>query len=221
MKPEPRPAGTSLIVVEIFRLTLEEGATLLDGLLENGVALEHECSGTLACASCRVVVREGFENLAPASEDEEDMLERAGALGTGARLACQATSRGGDLVIEVPYTEKPRVIVRGSVLPIALTERAAKHLAVQLAKRRGIAVRLAVQPAGCSGLRYRIDHADSIGGDDAVFESHGVRIAVDAGSLPHLHGTTLDLVQEGLAHRLRFDNPNARESCGCGESFAT
>lgn len=81
-------------------------------------------------------------------------------------------------------------------------------------------MRLAVQPAGCSGLRYRVDHADSIGGDDVVFESRGVRIAVDAYSLPYLQGTTLDLVPEGLARRLRFDNPNARESCGCGESFA-
>lgn len=207
--------------MESFRLTLEKDAILLDGLLKNGVALDHECGGTLACATCRVVIREGSENLTPAGEDEQDMLERAGALGTGARLACQATGRGGDLVIEVPYTEKPRVMVRGSVLPIALTERAAKHLAAQLAKRRGVAVRLAVQPAGCSGLRYRIDHADSIGGDDVVFESWDVRIAVDAGSLHYLQGTMLDLAQEGLAHRLRFDNPNARESCGCGVSFAT
>jgi len=49
----------------------------------------------------------------------------------------------------------------------------------------------------------------------------GVRIAVDPLSLPYLHGVTLDLVQEGLARRLRFDNPNARERCGCGESFST
>jgi iron-sulfur cluster assembly protein len=48
-----------------------------------------------------------------------------------------------------------------------------------------------------------------------------VRIAVDPASLPRVQGTTVDLVQEGLARRLRFDNPNARQSCGCGESFGT
>jgi iron-sulfur cluster assembly protein len=202
-----------------FRLRLVEGEILLDALLEHGIALDQDCGGTLACGACRVVVREGFESLAPASEDEQDMLERAGAA-PGARLACQATGRGRDLVIELPHTEIRRIMAGPSALPIALTERAAKHLAVQLANRGGMAVRLAVQPAGCSGLRYSVEHAESIAGDDVCFESHGIRIAVDANSLRYLQGTTLDLMQEGLARRLRFDNPNARESCGCGASFA-
>jgi iron-sulfur cluster assembly protein len=84
-----------------------------------------------------------------------------------------------------------------------------------------VAVRLAVRPSGCSGFGYRIDPTDSIREDDTVFESDGVSIAVDALSLPYLQGATVDLVQEGLARRLRFDNPNARQSCGCGESFGT
>lgn len=204
-----------------FKLTLEKGAILLDGLLKNDIALEHECGGTLACGTCRVVVREGFENLAPASEDEQDMLDRAGATGPGARLACQATGRGGDILIELPHTETPGTErARRAGAPITLTEGAAKHLVAQLAKRPGAAVRLSVRAAGCSGLRYRVDHERAIRADDVVFESRAVRIVVDAYSLPYLQGTTLDLVHEGLARRLRFDNPNARQSCGCGESFA-
>jgi iron-sulfur cluster assembly protein len=74
-------------------------------------------------------------------------------------------------------------------------------------------------PAGCSGLRYRIDPAACVNQGDRLFEAQGVRIVVDRASLPYVHGTRLDLVQEGLARRLRFDNPNARQSCGCGESF--
>lgn len=206
--------------MESFRLTLEEGAILLEGLLKNGIALEHECAGTLACGTCRIVVREGLQILAPANEDEEDMLERAGGCEPGARLACQATGRGGEVVIELPYPGKPLIMATRGMLPITLTEGAAKHLAAQLAKCAGVAVRLAVQPAGCSGLRYSIDEAHAIGADDAVFESRGVRVVVDPASLPYLHGARLDLVHEGLARRLRFDNPNARESCGCGESFA-
>jgi iron-sulfur cluster assembly protein len=69
-------------------------------------------------------------------------------------------------------------------------------------------------------LRYRLEHAESLCDDDAVFETAGVRIAVDPASLPFVEGTTLQLVEEGLSRRLRFDNPNARQTCGCGESFA-
>lgn len=206
--------------MESSRLTLENGAILLDGLLKSGVALDHECGGALACGTCLVIVREGLENLAPASEDEQDMLERAGASQPAVRLACQATGLGGELVIEVPCTDEQPIAAGGGALSIDLTERAARHLAAQLARRGGLAVRLAVQPAGCSGLRYRVDHADSIGADGLVFESYGVRIAVDAYSFTYLQGTTVDLAKEGLARRLRFDNPNVRESCGCGESFA-
>lgn len=204
-----------------FKLTLDKGANLLEGLLKHGVAVEHECGGTLACGTCRVVVREGFENLAPQSEDEQDILEKTGASEPGARLACQASGRGGDILIEVPRGETPRAepAHRGGA-PITLTEGAANHLAAQLAKLPGSAVRLSVRRAGCSGLRYRVDHECSIAVEDVVFESRGVRIVVDAYSLPYLQGTTLDLVHEGLARRLRFDNPNARESCGCGKGFA-
>ena len=56
--------------------------------------------------------------------------------------------------------------------------------------------------------------------DDVVFEAGPVRIAVDRLSLPYVQGTLVDLAQEGLARKLRFDNPNARQSCGCGESFS-
>ena len=92
----------------------------------------------------------------------------------------------------------------------------------QLAKKPGaVVVRLAVAPAGCSGFRYRVDLADTLGENDVVFRYGGLRVAVDRASLPFIQGTTVRLSSEGLARRLRFDNPNARQSCGCGESFAT
>jgi iron-sulfur cluster assembly protein len=209
---------------DAVKLPLVAGKSLLDSLLAGGVALEHDCGGNLACATCRVIVREGLESLNPAGEEERDMLDRTGVMEPGARLACQATAAGGDLVIEIAQVETRQIAAPSSegALPISLTERAAKHFAAQLAKRpAAAAVRLGVAPAGCSGLSYRIDFADATHDDDVVFESGGVRIAVDAASLPHVQGTTLDLVQEGLARRLRFDNPNARSTCGCGESFGT
>jgi iron-sulfur cluster assembly protein len=165
-----------------------------------------------------VIVREGGEQLEPPGEDEQDMLERAGAAGSYARLACQVRG-AADIVIEIPERElAPR---RGAGSPVRLTPPAAAHLAAQLAKRAGAAaVRVAVERSGCSGLRYRVDPAHATGEGDSVFESHGIRIVVDAASLAYLGGATLDVVQEGLSRRLRFDNPNAGESCGCGKSFS-
>ncbi len=208
--------------MERHKLRLANGERLLDGVLSAGICLEHECGGALACATCCVVVREGTQALSPASEDELDMLERAGADAPGARLACQAVAAGGDVVVEVAArraTPAP-VAPATKLLPVSLSKAAARHFAAQLAKHPdAIAVRFSVEAAGCSGFGYRVDPAGEVHADDTVFESRGIRIVVDGQSLPRVHGTVLDVVQEGLARRLRFDNPNARQSCGCGESF--
>jgi len=144
------------------------------------------------------------------------MLERAGAAKDGARLACQVAGPG-EVTVDIPRFEAP---AHEQSLPVTLTADAARFLAVQLEKRPDAAgVRLAVAPAGCSGLRYRVDPIDALREDDVVFECLGLRVAVDRASLPFVQGTTVRLAQEGLARRLRFDNPNARQSCGCGESF--
>lgn len=210
-------------------VSLGRGEVLLKRLLQDGVALAHDCDGTLACASCCVIVRAGAQTLDPASEDEIDMLDRANIGDPGARLACQAVGSGGDLVVDIPGSDAS-VFARtstaasssASALPVSITERAARYLAAQLAKRpSATAVRLAVEPAGCSGFGYKVEFAEEVGVGDAPFERSGVRIVVDSLSLPLLRGTCVDLVQEGLARRLRFDNPNARQRCGCGESFRT
>jgi iron-sulfur cluster assembly protein len=201
-----------------MKTNLEKGERLLDRMLGAGIELEHDCDGALACASCLVVVREGAQALSPASADELDLLDRADATMPGARLACQAIATGGEVDVEMAPRRLP-ARVAGSA-PVSVSASAAKFLAAQLGRHPvAVAVRLSVVPSGCSGLGYRVTPADAIRADDTVFECGGVRVAVDALSLPYLQGATLDLVQEGLARRLRFENPNARSSCGCGESF--
>jgi iron-sulfur cluster assembly protein len=203
--------------MERFRFTLAEGEALLDHLLKKGIGISHDCGGMLACASCRVVVREGLERLNAASPDELDMLDRAGTAGAGARLACQ-TQGAGEIEVEVPRAAARSMIVASSIY---VSERAAQYFSGQLAKHPGaVAVRLAVKQAGCTGFGYRVDPASAIRDEDAVFEAGAVRVIVDPLDLPYLQGMTVDVVQDGLSRRLRFDNPNARHSCGCGESFS-
>jgi iron-sulfur cluster assembly protein len=200
-------------------ITLGNGETLLDGVLKGGAALSHECGGKLACATCCVVIDQGREALNRPSEDELDLLDRAGVVADGARLACQAFGVG-EVVVRVPRLEAPSP--QRSMLPIVFTADASVFLRVQLRKHPGsIGMRLAVTPAGCSGLRYRVDPVETVGAHDVMLECGGLRVVVDPVSLPFIQGCTVRLAREGLARRLRFDNPNARQSCGCGESFRT
>lgn len=174
----------------------------------------------MACTSCQVIVRDGLDRLTARSEDEIDILDRV-ATPEGARLACQAVSTGGDFTIELPVDEIPALSrSRSPVAPLTLSKRAADHFAAQLAKNRHCdAVRLSVKPVGCSGLGYSAELIQGRQAGDALFESAGVAIVVDSASLPHLQGTRVDLVSEGLGTHLRFDNPNALDICGCGNSF--
>jgi iron-sulfur cluster assembly protein len=200
-----------------LKVELAAGESLLDALSRQQVAITHECGGKLSCATCMVIVHAGNERLNTPTDEELDMLDRAGAP-ENARLSCQAKGQG-EIEIEIPEqeTELPKAPV--AIEPIRLSEGAARHLAAQLAQSRAEAVRLRVVPAGCSGFGYKVETATQVADDDTVFESRGIRIVVDPESLPRVHGTTLDLVKEGLARRIRFDNPNARQTCGCGESF--
>ena len=105
-------------------------------------------------------------------------------------------------------------------MAITLTENAARHVAANLARRgKGIGLRLGVRTSGCSGLAYKLEYADDVRAEDTQFESHGVRVIVDPKSLPYLDGTELDFAREGLNEGFKFNNPNVRDSCGCGESF--
>jgi ferredoxin, 2Fe-2S len=81
------------------------GVSLLDNLLDQGIDVEHACEKSCACTTCHVIVREGFDSLSEASEDEEDLLDRAWGLTPVSRLSCQAMVDGARLVVEIPrYT---------------------------------------------------------------------------------------------------------------------
>jgi iron-sulfur cluster assembly protein len=106
-------------------------------------------------------------------------------------------------------------------MSIHVTEAAARHIQRTIDKRgSGIGLRLAVKTSGCSGLSYVMAVADEVGEADALFETQGVKVLVDSKSLTLLDGVEVDFVREGLNEGFKFRNPNAKGTCGCGESFA-
>jgi len=105
-------------------------------------------------------------------------------------------------------------------MTINVTTAAAKHIKNELTKRgSGVGIRLGVKTSGCSGLAYVLEFADGVNEFDQVFEQDGVKVLIDAKSLVYLDGTELDFVREGLNEGFKFNNPNTKAQCGCGESF--
>ena len=103
---------------------------------------------------------------------------------------------------------------------ITLTNTAAERVKSFLTNRgKGEGLRLGVKTTGCSGMAYVLEFVDTIEDDDKVFESNGVKIVIDPKSLLYLDGTELDYGKEGLNEGFKFNNPNVKDTCGCGESF--
>ena len=106
-------------------------------------------------------------------------------------------------------------------MSITMTEKAAAQVAKQLQKRgQGQGLRLGVKKSGCTGFAYVVDYADAIEAEDEVYEQHGVKLVVRKDELPYLDGIQVDFRREGISEAFRFDNPNIKATCGCGESFA-
>jgi len=105
-------------------------------------------------------------------------------------------------------------------MSITMTDSAAQRVQSFLDSRgSGVGLRLGVKTSGCSGMAYVLEFVDEIDDQDQVFESHGVKIIVDPKSLLYIDGTELDYGKEGLNEGFKFNNPNVKDQCGCGESF--
>ena len=105
-------------------------------------------------------------------------------------------------------------------MAITLTEPAAERVRSFLSNRgAGLGVRLGVRTSGCSGMAYVLEFVDQVDDEDLVFEDRGVKVIIDQKSLVYLDGTELDYGREGLNEGFKFNNPNVKDACGCGESF--
>jgi iron-sulfur cluster assembly accessory protein len=85
--------------------------------------------------------------------------------------------------------------------------------------RDDLALRIAVQPGGCSGLRYQLFFDERTLDGDVVSDFGGVNVVVDRMSLPYLNGAVIDFVDTIEKQGFTIDNPNATGSCACGDSF--
>ncbi len=104
---------------------------------------------------------------------------------------------------------------------IVLTSVAAEKVAALLTQegRDDLNLRIAVQPGGCSGLRYQLYFDDRSLEGDAVSEYGSVKVVTDKMSTPYLMGATIDFVDTIEKQGFTIDNPNAGGSCACGDSF--
>lgn len=103
---------------------------------------------------------------------------------------------------------------------ITITDKAAKKIKQVILRRgTGIGIRLGVKTTGCSGLAYVLEYVDAAKEDDKCIDCNNCRIFIDAKSCPYLNGMEIDYAREGLNEGFKFNNPNIRDMCGCGESF--
>ncbi len=106
-------------------------------------------------------------------------------------------------------------------MAITLTPVALERVQRFVAETGALGLRFGVTRTGCSGWGHMTDLAREQRADDTVFEQDGIKIFVDADSLPLVDGTRIDFGKQGLGEVFLFRNPNATAECGCGESFTT
>lgn len=114
-----------------------------------------------------------------------------------------------------PATNPPPAITG-----IEITAAAAEEIAKQRDKRGkpGAAIRVGIRGGGCTGFTYVFEWADEPRPTDKVFNAHGVTVVTDPKSFVYLRGMQLDFVRGMMGHGFKFNNPNAKGACGCGES---
>jgi iron-sulfur cluster assembly protein len=107
-------------------------------------------------------------------------------------------------------------------MSVRLTSAAIERIRQYMQHEPGsLGLRFGVKRTGCSGWGYTVDVAREARAEDTVIEQDGVRVLIDAQSLPLVDGTEIDFVRQGLNQQFAFRNPQAAAACGCGESFTT
>lgn len=118
-------------------------------------------------------------------------------------------------------TNATDIAIQSTATGILLTDVAATKVQALLEQegRTDLSLRVAVQPGGCSGLRYQLYFDDRALDGDTVSEFGSVKVVTDKMSTPYLMGASIDFVDTIEKQGFTIDNPNAQGSCACGDSF--
>ena len=100
-----------------------------------------------------------------------------------------------------------------------VTESANQQLEKNLKESNAEAIKIALQKSGCSGFKYYIDFCEKVDDSVVVLKNEPVMIVTEESVLPYLDTVTLDYIQDGINRMFKFQNPEAKAECGCGESF--
>ena len=106
--------------------------------------------------------------------------------------------------------------------PVVVTDAAAKRIAFVLSQEAqpSMMLRIAVSGGGCSGFQYGFTFDDTANDDDLKIEKEGATVVIDNTSLELLGGSQIDYVEDMIGASFQIKNPNAKSSCGCGNSFS-
>ncbi|MEQ9115790.1 MAG: iron-sulfur cluster assembly accessory protein [Rickettsiales bacterium] len=104
---------------------------------------------------------------------------------------------------------------------ITISDKAAERIKFLLDQREktSLGIRVGIKKGGCSGLEYTVEYADEQNKYDEIVEEKGVKVIIDPKAVMYLIGSEMDFVQEKIKSGFKFNNPNEKGSCGCGESF--
>ena len=105
---------------------------------------------------------------------------------------------------------------------IKLSDNAAERIKLIMSKaeQSAVGVRVGVKSGGCAGMSYVMEYAKEIKPNEEIIEDKGVKVLIDPKATMFLLGSIMDYRQDKLASRFVFDNPNEKNTCGCGESFS-
>ena len=136
------------------------------------------------------------------------------------RLARQSGGKGGKVRVMSTETSTD-ITIQSTATGILLTDVAAQKVQALLEQegRTDLSLRVAVQPGGCSGLRYQLYFDDRALDGDTVVTFGAVSVVTDKMSTPYLMGASIDFVDTIEKQGFTIDNPNAQGSCACGDSF--
>jgi iron-sulfur cluster assembly protein len=136
-------------------------------------------------------------------------------------LECYSVDESGAFIEKEETMSEMTATKRARPAALTLTPAAEARIASLMAKapEGSVGVKLSTPRRGCSGLAYSVDYVREADSFDERIETPGGAFFVDAGSILYLIGSVMDWKEDDFAAGFVFDNPNAKGSCGCGESF--